>query len=84
MSEKTAVATAAAPQAIGPYLPGIAAGALVFRSGQWPADPVIGAMNEVYAASFPGVPPARATIEAARLRRDAPVEIDAITLRSEK
>src|SRR5262249_32013201 len=34
------------------------------------------AMNEVYARYFPSNPPARATIEAARLPRDVRVEID--------
>jgi 2-iminobutanoate/2-iminopropanoate deaminase len=36
------------------------------------------AMNEVYARFFVDSPPARATIQAARLPRDARVEIDAI------
>jgi 2-iminobutanoate/2-iminopropanoate deaminase len=35
-------------------------------------------MNEVYARYFPANPPARATVEAARLPRDARVEIDCI------
>ena len=35
-------------------------------------------MNEVFARYFPENPPARATIEAARLPRDVRVEIDAI------
>ena len=37
-----------------------------------------GAMNEVYARYFPEDPPARSTVEAARLPRDVSVEIDAI------
>ena len=36
------------------------------------------AMNEVYATYFPEEPPARATVQAARLPRDARVEIDLI------
>jgi len=36
------------------------------------------AMNEVYARYFPANPPARSTIEAARLPRDCRVEIDLI------
>jgi 2-iminobutanoate/2-iminopropanoate deaminase len=36
------------------------------------------AMNEVYARYFPSDPPARSTVQAARLPRDARVEIDAI------
>lgn len=37
-----------------------------------------GKMNEVYAASFKSAPPARSTIEVARLPRDALVEIEAV------
>jgi len=39
-----------------------------------------GAMNEVYGRFFKDEPPARATVEAARLPRDARVEIEAIAL----
>lgn len=39
-----------------------------------------GAMNEVYGRFFTDEPPARATVEAARLPRDAKVEIEAIAL----
>ncbi len=35
-------------------------------------------MNDVYAAFFPGVKPARATVQVGRLPKDALVEIDAI------
>jgi 2-iminobutanoate/2-iminopropanoate deaminase len=35
-------------------------------------------MNEVYARYFPANPPARSTVEAARLPRDVRVEIDLI------
>jgi 2-iminobutanoate/2-iminopropanoate deaminase len=38
------------------------------------------AMNEVYARYFPGQPPARSTVQAARLPRDVRVEIDLIAL----
>lgn len=38
------------------------------------------AMNEVYGRYFPSDPPARSTIEAARLPKDARVEIDMIAL----
>ena len=38
------------------------------------------AMNEVYGRHFGENPPARATVEAARLPRDAKVEIEAIAL----
>ncbi len=40
------------------------------------------AMNEVYGRFFTEAPPARATVEAARLPRDARVEIEAIALAS--
>jgi 2-iminobutanoate/2-iminopropanoate deaminase len=38
------------------------------------------AMNEVYARYFPKLPPARSTVEAARLPKDALVEIDLIAV----
>ena len=38
------------------------------------------AMNEVYASYFKTAPPARSTVEAARLPKDALVEIDVIAL----
>jgi len=38
------------------------------------------AMNDVYARYFPENPPARSTVEAARLPRDVRVEIDLIVL----
>jgi 2-iminobutanoate/2-iminopropanoate deaminase len=38
------------------------------------------AMNEVYAKFFPTAPPARSTIQAAGLARDALVEIDVVAL----
>jgi 2-iminobutanoate/2-iminopropanoate deaminase len=38
------------------------------------------AMNEVYSRYFPGQPPARSTVQVARLPRDARVEIDVIAL----
>jgi 2-iminobutanoate/2-iminopropanoate deaminase len=39
------------------------------------------AMNEVYGRFFTNEPPARATVQAARLPRDARVEIEAIALK---
>jgi 2-iminobutanoate/2-iminopropanoate deaminase len=39
-----------------------------------------GAMNEVYAKFFREAPPARATVQAARLPKDARVEIEAVAL----
>jgi len=41
------------------------------------------AMNDVYAKFFTGAPPARATVAAAGLPRDARVEIEAVALLSE-
>jgi 2-iminobutanoate/2-iminopropanoate deaminase len=38
------------------------------------------AMNEVYAKYFPTAPPARSTVEVARLPKDVLVEIDVIAL----
>jgi 2-iminobutanoate/2-iminopropanoate deaminase len=38
------------------------------------------AMNEVYARFFSAAPPARATVQAARLPKDARVEIEAVAL----
>ena len=38
------------------------------------------AMNEVYGRHFPEDPPARSTVQAARLPRDARVEIDVVAL----
>ena len=42
------------------------------------------AMNEVYARFFKENPPARSTVQAARLPRDARVEIDVIALAGEE
>ena len=42
------------------------------------------AMNEVYARFFGENPPARSTVQAARLPRDARVEIDVIALAGEE
>ncbi len=44
--QKEVLATTGAPAAIGPYSQGIAAGSLVFVSGQLPIDPATGAMPE--------------------------------------
>jgi 2-iminobutanoate/2-iminopropanoate deaminase len=41
------------------------------------------AMNEVYGRHFPENPPARSTVQAARLPRDARVEIDVVALAGE-
>ena len=42
------------------------------------------AMNEVYGRYFSNEPPARSTVQAARLPRDARVEIDAIASRRDE
>ena len=121
---RQAVASAAAPKAIGPYSQAIRAGSLLFVSGQIPLDPATGALvdgdiaaqtrrvfanleailseagatfdnvvrttvyladmndfatvNEVYGTYFSSPAPARATVQAARLPKDARVEIDLI------
>jgi len=121
---REAVASDAAPKAIGPYSQAIRAGSLLFVSGQIPLDPATGAMvegdiaaqtrrvfanlqaileaagasfdnvvrttvyladmndfatvNEIYGTYFSSPAPARATVQAARLPRDARVEIDLI------
>ena len=121
---KEIIATADAPQAIGPYSQAVRAGNMVFASGQIPFDPAtkefvpggiaeqteqvlknlkavfraagvemeqivkttvfladmndFTAMNEVYGKCFSENPPARATVQAARLPKDAKVEIEAI------
>ena len=121
---RQAVASDAAPKAIGPYSQAIRAGSLLFVSGQIPLDPATGALvdgdiaaqtrrvfanleailtaagatfdnvvrttvyladmndfatvNEVYGTYFSSPAPARATVQAARLPKDARVEIDLI------
>ncbi|NJM05254.1 RidA family protein [Candidatus Gracilibacteria bacterium] len=121
---RTVVATANAPEALGPYSQAIKAGDLVFLSGQLPIDPASGAlvegdiaamtnqifanlravleaagsslakvvkvnvfladlndfqaMNVAYATFFPNDPPARSTVQVARLPRDARIEIELV------
>jgi len=120
----TAVSSADAPKAIGPYSQGIRVGPFLFLSGQVGLDPATGQMvdgdvaaqtrrvlenlaavlksaglsladvarttiyladmndfakvNEVYGSYFSEPYPARATVQVARLPRDARVEIDAV------
>ena len=120
----SAVSTASAPKALGPYSQAIRAGPFLFVSGQVPIDPATGelvqgtigdqarralqnigeilkaggasfqhvvrttvylsdladfpAMNEVYGTFFTVPQPARSTIQAAKLPRDARIEIDVI------
>ncbi len=126
MSNRRVIETDRAPAAIGPYSQAIAAGGLLFCSGQIPlsADGTLvgegdvarqteqvlanlaavltaggasvasvvkttiyladmadfAAVNEVYARHFGAAPPARATVEVARLPKDVRVEIDAIAV----
>ena len=123
---KRIVATASAPQAIGPYSQAIVANGFVFASGQVPIDPATGQiiegdieaqtervlknlkalveaagttldrvvkttvylkdmnefarMNAVYAKFFAADPPARSTVEVARLPKDVRIEVDLIAL----
>lgn len=123
---RSVVATADAPQAIGPYSQAITIGELVFCSGQIPLTPAgavvegdisvqtrqvltnlkavlaaagssldrvvkttvfladmgdFAAMNAVYAEFFTAEPPARSTVQVARLPRDVRVEIEAVAVR---
>ena len=125
---RTRISTTSGPGAIGPYSQAIAAGDMVFVSGQIPIDPATGeviqggieeqtdrvmrnlaaiieaagsslarvvkttvyladmnefqAMNGVYGRYFSGdEPPARATVQVARLPKGVAVEIDAIALK---
>lgn len=127
MSNRRVISTDKAPGAIGPYSQAVAAGNLVFCSGQIALDPASGQLvgngdvaaqttqvmsnlaavleaagasfasvvkttiylkdmgdfpvvNEAYGKHFPAEPPARATVEVARLPKDVLVEIDAIAL----
>jgi 2-iminobutanoate/2-iminopropanoate deaminase len=123
---KEIVATAQAPQAIGPYSQAAKANGFIYTSGQIPLDPAtnqliqgdiaaqtervlqnlsavlaaagsslervvkttvflknmseFAAMNEVYGRFFPQQPPARSTVEVARLPKDVLVEIDVVAL----
>jgi 2-iminobutanoate/2-iminopropanoate deaminase len=126
-SAKSAIATADAPAAIGPYSQAIRIGSTVYTSGQVALDPSTGvlveggitaqttrvlanleavlsaaglnfshvvkttvflknmadfaAMNDLYAQAFApagAIPPARSTVEVARLPKDALVEIECI------
>jgi len=125
---KQLIATAAAPQAIGPYAQAVVYNGIAYLSGQIPLDPASGQivdgdiaaqtgrvlenlkavleacgssldqvlktsvflkdmgdfprMNEVYARYFGAHPPARSTVEVARLPRDVRVEIDCVAIAS--
>jgi 2-iminobutanoate/2-iminopropanoate deaminase len=124
--DRTVISTERAPAAIGPYSQAIAAGGLIFVSGQLPIDPATGemvsgdmaamtrqifrnieavlaaagssldkivkttvfladlgdfqTMNGAYSEFFPERPPARSTVQVARLPRDARVEIEVVAL----
>jgi 2-iminobutanoate/2-iminopropanoate deaminase len=124
--DRTVISTERAPAAIGPYSQAIAAGGLIFVSGQLPIDPATGemvagdiaamtrqifrnveavlaaagsslgkivkttvfladlgdfqTMNGAYSEFFPENPPARSTVQVARLPRDARVEIEVVAL----
>ncbi len=124
--ERSVISTERAPAAIGPYSQAIAAGGLIFVSGQLAIDPATGelvsgdiaamtrqifrnieavlaaagsgldkivkttvfladlgdfqTMNGAYSEFFPAQPPARSTVQVARLPRDARVEIEVVAL----
>lgn len=123
---KNIIATAQAPQAIGPYSQAVVHNGIAYLSGQIPLNPATGQlieggidaqtervlenigavlaacgssydrvlkttvflqdmgefakMNEIYARYFGSNPPARSTVQAARLPRDVRVEIDCIAI----
>ena len=122
---RNVVATADAPQAIGPYSQAITLDTLVFCSGQIPLTPAgtlaegdiavqtrqvltnltavleaagsslgqvlkttvfladmneFAAMNAVYGEFFSANPPARSTVQVARLPKDAKVEIEVVAV----
>jgi 2-iminobutanoate/2-iminopropanoate deaminase len=127
MSQKQAFTTKRGPAAKGPYSTCVAAGDLVFVSGQVPIDPATGhfvkggiedetrqvlenlqtvlgelglsldhvvkttiflrdmgdfaRVNEVYGRYFTSAPPARSTVQVARLPFDVGIEIEAVALR---
>lgn len=124
--QRSVISTQAAPSAVGPYSQAVAAGDLIFLSGQLAIDPETGqfvegdigamtrqifkniaavlaaagstldkivkttvfladmndfqAMNAAYAEHFAANPPARSTVQVARLPRDARIEIEVIAL----
>ena len=124
MVTKTIIATANAPQAIGPYSQAVQVGNWLYLSGQIPLVPATGElvtgtfeaqvvqifqniaailaaagadfshvvkttvflknlddfaeMNRIYAQYFPTNPPARSTIQVAKLPKDVPIEIEMI------
>ncbi len=124
MVTKTIIATANAPQAIGPYSQAVQVGNWLYLSGQIPLVPATGElvtasfeaqvvqifqniaailaaagadfghvvkttvflknlddfaeMNRLYAQYFPTNPPARSTIQVAKLPKDVPLEIEMI------
>ena len=81
---KQAVSSPNAPKAIGPYSPAIHAGQLLFLSGQIALDPATGQMigGDVAAQTRRVMDNLGALLEAARLPRDARVEIDVIAVYS--
>ena len=69
--QKRIIATEAAPAAIGPYSQGIAAGSLVFTSGQIPLDPATGVFPEgIEAQTRQSLTNVKAIVEAAGLTMD--------------
>ena len=69
--QKRIIATEAAPAAIGPYSQGIAAGSLVFTSGQIPLDPATGAFPEgIEAQTRQSLTNVKAIVEAAGFSMD--------------
>lgn len=73
---KTAVSTASAPAAIGPYSQAIRAGAFLFISGQVPIDPATGAVvgEDIGQQTRRALDNIRAILEAAGTSLDAVVK----------
>ncbi len=76
MSKRTRISTNDAPAAIGPYSQAIAAGELVFCSGQIPLDPATGALvdGDVRAQTRQALENLRAVLTAAGSSLDAVVK----------
>ena len=73
--QKRIIATEAAPAAIGPYSQAIAAGSLVFTSGQIPIDPATGVFPEgIEAQTRQSLTNVKAILEAAGLTMDSVVK----------
>ena len=86
---KESISSKDAPAPIGPYSPGVKVGGWLFLAGQTAIDPKTnqlgtGSIEEQTKQTLENLkdkPPARATVQVAKLPRDALVEISAIALK---